>query len=244
MAKRVKIETAGQLVRMSCYTMQLPQDSGKARAEKAKLSSAARSKMNAITSWNKCRLVMAANFSVGDLFVSLTYDDNSLPTERAAALKLFRHWIDLLRVEYRRLGRQLRYIYTTENKHGEGRYHHHIILNRIDNAKELLQSLWPHGHIDIEYISDPDYKPLAQYFSKEGNDKGRKVGQQTWTPSRGLQKPKTETMYVPDNFTLSLPAGCTMIDNPSGRNAYGEFSYMEYLTPAKQLKKDAEGADL
>lgn len=150
MAKRVKIETAGHLVRMSCYTMQLPQDSGKARAEKARLSSAARSKMNAVTSWNKCRLVMAANFSVGDLFVTLTYNNQSLPTERAAALKLFRGWVDLIRAEYRRHGLQLRYIYTTENAHGDGRYHHHIIMNRIAHAPELLQAHWAHGHIDVE----------------------------------------------------------------------------------------------
>lgn len=244
MAKRVKIETAGQLVRVSCYTMQLPQDSGKARAEKAKLSSAARSKMNAITSWNKCRLVMAANFSMGDLFVTLTYNNQSLPTERAAALKLLRKWLDLIRAEYRHHGLQLRYIYTTENAHGEGRYHHHLIMNRIDNAPELLQAHWKYGQINVEYIDDPDYKPLAQYFSKEGSDKGRKVGQQTWTPSRGLRKPKVETIYVPDSFTLSTPPGCTMLDNPSGRNAYGEFSYLEYLTPTKQSKKDAEEAEL
>ena len=244
MAKRVKIETAGQLVRMSCYTMQLPQDSGKARAEKAKLSSEARSKMNAITSWNKCRLTMAANFSIGDMFVTLTYDDQSLPSERAAAVKLLRRWVDNIRAEYRRSGKALRYIYTTENAHGDGRYHHHIVMNRIDNAKEVLQAHWPCGHIDIEYIHDLDYSPLAKYFTKEGNDKGRKLGQQTWTPSRGLRKPETQTIFVPDNFTLSMPPGCTMLDNPTGRNAYGEFSYLEYLTPVKQLKTDAEGAIL
>ena len=244
MPKRVKKETAGNLVRMSCYTMQLPQDSGKARAEKSKLSSAARSKMNAITSWNKCRLTMAANFSLGDLFVTLTYDDKSLPMERAAAVKLLRRWVDQMRAEYRRQGLTLRYIYTTENVHGNGRYHHHIVMNRIDNAKEAIQAQWPQGHIDIEYINDLDYTPLAKYFTKEGNDKGRKLGQQTWTPSRGLRKPKVETIFVPDTFTLTTPPGCTMLDNPSGRNAYGEFSYLEYLTPTKQLKKDAEGADL
>ena len=244
MAKRVKIETAGQLVRMSCYTMQLPQDSGKARAEKAKLSSEARSRMNARTSWNKCRLTMAANFEIGDLFVTLTYADQNLPDERADALKLLQRWLDRMREEYKRSGNTLRYIYTTENAHGDGRYHHHIVMNRIDNARDLFRSKWPFGSVDVEYIDNIDYAPLAKYFTKEGNDKGRKVGQRTWTPSRGLRKPKTETIFVPDNFTLSTPPGCTMLANPSGRNAYGEFSYLEYITPTKQQKKDAEGAKM
>lgn len=244
MSKRVKKETAGNLVRMSCYTMQLPQDSGKARAEKTKLSSAARSKMNAITSWNKCRLTMSANFSVGDLFVELTYSDQTLPKNREVAQKQLRRWIDRMRKEYQRYGQKLRYIYTTENKHGEGRYHHHLLMNRIDNAKEILQSHWKNGHIQVDFVDDPDMSRLGQYFTKEGKDGCQRLGQQTWTPSRGLKKPIVETMIVPDSFTLTVPVNCMMLNNPSGRNAYGEYSYLEYLTPTKQVKRDAEGAGL
>ena len=231
MAKRVKIETAGQLVRMSCYTMQLPQDSGKARAEKQKLSTAARSKMNAVASWKKCRLTMAANFSIGDMFVTLTYSDQFLPTERAAALTMLRRWITAMRAEYKRHGLKLFYIYTTENKHGAGRYHHHIVMPRIQNAIELLPSMWQYGQVDIQYLDTLDFSPLAKYFTKEGADGGRKLGKRTWTPSKGLNRPETEMTFVPDNLTLSTPPGCTLLDNHSVRNAYGECSYLEYQKP-------------
>lgn len=244
MAKRVKIETAGPLTRISCYTMQLPQDTGKTRAEKRKLSTAARTKMNAKTSWNKCRLTMSANFGIGDLFVTLTYTDKKLPKERGAAVVQLRRWLDKMRGEYRRRGIPLRYIYTTENAHGDGRYHHHLVMGRIDKAVELLQSMWDCGYVDIRYIDNLDFTPLAKYFTKECNDKGRKLGQQTWTPSRGLIKPEARTVYVPDNYSPVTPVGSLLIENPSFRNAYGEYAYLEYLTPEKKQNKDAEEMDL
>ncbi len=240
MAKRVKIETAGQLVRMCCYTMQLPQDSDKARAEKKKMSSAARSRINARTSWNKCRLVMSANFTVGDMFLTLTYSDQYLPTERAEAVERLRGWIDEIRAEYKRAGQAVKYIYATENAHGEGRYHLHLVVNRIDHAEEFMQAHWPYGHIKFETVASMDFTALSKYFTKEGGDNGRKLGQQTWTPSRGLRKPEIKTEFVSDNFTLVTPPGCITLANPSDRNEYGEFAYLEYLVPAKQLKKDAE----
>ena len=187
---------------------------------------------------------MSANFSIGDMFVELTYSEDTVPNDRSTALKHLRRWIDHIRTEYRSRGEILRYIYTTENKHGDGRYHHHIMMTRIENANEVLQAHWGNGHIRIDYIDRLDMTWYGQYFTKEGKDGGQKLGQQTWTPSRGLRKPKVETIYVPDSFTLSTPPGCTMLDNPSGRNAYGEFSYLEYLTPTKQSKKDAEEAEL
>ena len=238
--KRLKIETAGQLVRAICYTAHLPRDSEKVRAEKRKLSSAARTKLNAITSWNKCRLVMAANFSVGDLFVTLTYSDAALPTTRRDALRLLRNWIAKMRTEYRRSGSKFDYLYTTENAHGDGRYHHHVIARRFPgDALEVMQAHWIQGQIHLDRIDTTDFTDLSKYFSKEAGDKGRKIGQRTWTPSHGLKKPEVISISVHDNYRLDAPPGSIVIDNPSCRNQYGEYSYLEYLAPTKQVQKDA-----
>ena len=85
MAKIFRKEVAGNLVRACCFTMPLPRDTALERAEKQKMTSAARARMNVKTSWEKCRLTAAANFSAGDLFVSLTYDEASLPAHREEA---------------------------------------------------------------------------------------------------------------------------------------------------------------
>lgn len=59
----------------------------------------------------------------------------------------------------------------------------------------------------------------------------RKVGKRLWTPSKNLSKPKIERQYVSDDFTLTVPPGGYLIENPSSRNNYGEFSYLEYWQP-------------
>ncbi len=72
---------------------------------------------------------------------------------------------------------------------------------------------------------------LAKYFCKESVDERRKVGKRLWTPSKNLSKPKIERQYVSDDFTLTVPPGGYLIENPSSRNNYGEFSYLEYWQP-------------
>ena len=60
MAKIFRKEVAGNLVRACCFTMPLPRDTALERAEKQKMTSAARARMNVKTSWEKCRLTAAA----------------------------------------------------------------------------------------------------------------------------------------------------------------------------------------
>lgn len=231
MAKRYREERAGRLVRCVCYTAPLPRDNEKTHAEKSRITSEARAKINLRYSWQKCRMKLAANFAAGDLFVTLTYDNEHLPANRQEAVRCIRNWIAKVRTEYRRYGIKLKYLYCTENKHGEGRYHHHLVMNRAERADEVLQALWNYGYVNTQAIDDQGFEELSRYFTKEAADSGRKVGQRAWTASKNLREPEVTSMFVPDNFSLSLPPGCRLIENPSMRNYFGEYSYMEYLTP-------------
>jgi len=176
---------------------------------------------------------MAANFSEGDLFVTLTYDEQHTPASRKDAVACIRAWIRETRSEFRQHGTELKYLYCTENKHGGGRYHHHVIMNHVERAEEFLKAFWVNGCVDIKDIDERRLDELARYFTKEAADTGRKVGQRAWTTSKNLKSPEVETCFVPDNFSISLPPGCQLIENPSMRNYFGEYSYMEYLTPPK-----------
>ena len=232
MAKIFRKEVAGSLVRACCYTMPLPRDTALERAEKQKMTSAARARMNLKTSWAKCRLTAAANFGAGDLFVSLTYDEASLPARREEATKKMAGFLRQLREAYRRAGMpELKYLYVTEHKHGEGRWHHHAFINGNPRARELIRSLWRYGIVDIKSVDPLQLVDLAKYFCKESVDEKRKVGKRLWTPSKNLSKPKIEQDYVPDDFTLTIPPGGYLLENPSSRNNYGEFSYIEYWQP-------------
>ena len=74
-----KIITAGLLVVEAIYPRVEAKDGSRARAAKHKASSEAQKRMNAIYSWQKLELMLAANMRPGDLWLTVTYDDAHLP---------------------------------------------------------------------------------------------------------------------------------------------------------------------
>ena len=85
MAKRIKMVRAGRLVFGVCYSQTLAGESAKARAAKNKCSTLARRALNFRAAWQKLRLLLAANFGRGDLWITLGYDDDHLPASRREA---------------------------------------------------------------------------------------------------------------------------------------------------------------
>ena len=233
----MKMVTAGRLVSGVCYTMALPSDSAAARAEKRRISSAARKAMNLKHSWQQLELTLAANFRRRDLHVVLTYDDDHLPATRERAKQLLRRWIRQLREHRRARGQPLSYIYVTEQYTEEGeRLHHHVVLNATGADYQVIRELWPHGtDIDIEQLDAWDgYEALARYLTKEPARHGKPhVGDRVWTPSIGLKKPTVETTYVSDYVTLAAPPGAIILEHAkdSRSNQYGTFEYIKYLLP-------------
>ena len=189
MAKRKKTIIAGSIVKTILYTAPEPRDGERARAEKSRMTSAAQKAMNDKTARGRLEMLLAANFEGQDLFVTLTYRDADLPGRRADAVKNVRKFIKQLRAHRKARGQELKYVYTTECKHGEGRLHHHLVINATERDIETIRSLWPYGDmVDIEYVGARDYEELARYMTKESVE-GRPVGAQMWTRSRNLSSP-------------------------------------------------------
>ena len=146
--KRLKTQTAGRLVRAVCYTQVLATDAPRARAEKAKCSTAARRKLNYRFAYQKLQMQLAANFTRRDLYVTLTYDDAHLPPNRKAAKKQVAAFFDRMRRQYRRAGRELRYVYVTQEiqRDGSRRLHHHLIISATGAGDyDTIRALWPNG---------------------------------------------------------------------------------------------------
>ncbi len=104
MAKRLKTITAGRLVSGVCYTVATRQDSETARTAKQRMSTEAQERINLRRAWQKLEMLLAANFGPGDLHVVLTYEDDHLPKDRGAAVKLLRKLLVLLRKHRRARG--------------------------------------------------------------------------------------------------------------------------------------------
>lgn len=232
MAKRKKTITAGCIVKTILYTAPEPRDGERARAEKSRMTTAAQKAMNDKTARARLEMLLAANFVGRDLFVTLTYRDADLPAKRAEAVKNVRKFLKQLREHRKARGQVLKYVYTTEEKHGAARLHHHLVINATERDIEAIRSLWPYGDIiDLVYVRDRDYDTLARYMTKESVE-GRPVGTQMWTRSRNLEQPVVESCFVPDDTALAVPPGCFVLEREERATEYGSYSYIKYRVPS------------
>ena len=179
-------------------------------------------------------MLLAANFTGRDLFVTLTYRPEDLPKNRKAAQDLAKKFIRAMRTHRKARGQGFKYIYTTEEKHGDARLHHHLIINGTGNDLETIKSLWPYGDIvDIEYLGKSDYETWALYMTKEGVS-GRPVGAQLWTTSRNLKKPVVRSIYVSNDSAIQAPAGCFVLEKEEKVTEFGNYSYIKYTYQAEE----------
>lgn len=232
MAKRKNIRTAGRLMTGVVYTVPSRGGTEQERSAKTQVSTLGREKMNMKYSWQKMEWLVAANFDYQDLMLTLTYRDDCRPEKRADAVKRFRKWVKAVRDERKKTGEATLYIYCTEGLHGDHKLHHHVIINcRTDSVQQLID-LWPHGNVDYEPIGVMGYTKLAQYLTKEPREEGHwNVGERTWTPSMGLHRPKPETGWCPDTYTLAPPPGAHVLFSDTVRNEWGEFTYLKCILP-------------
>ena len=244
MAKKIKTIEAGPLRKVILYTAPEPHDGPRARAQKSRVTSKTQKAANDKTSRGRLELVMAANFTTQDLFLTLTFRDGCLPKTRAEARKLFRKFMRALRSYRKAHGQELKYVYTIEDKHGEGRVHIHMVINSTGKDLEIIRSLWVYGdQIEAEYVSTRGYETLAGYITKERQTE-RPVGAQLWSGSKNLKKPIVKTRYVPNDTTLEPPLNAHILEKYEERLEFGHYCYYKYyLFPCKSEGSKGRAAD-
>lgn len=230
--KTKKIIVAGSLVVEAVYPRIVKTDGCRARAAKRALSSEAQRRMNRIYSWQKLELLLAANFGPGDLVVTLTYDDAHLPETRAQTrerVKTFRKALTAIR---KAQGQELVMFWNTEHKHGDGRWHHHCVINATGDDFKQIRSCWVYGcTVEIEKLEVSRYRnfeTLARYMAKEEGDK---LGQRSWSYTRNARKPEVETFRVEDDTTVQIPRGALDLGTFSDSNQYGHARVVKYMAP-------------
>lgn len=187
--------------------------------------------MNQKYAYQRLELLIAANYGIRDLYITLTYDDDHLPRNREGARKIIQAFLRRLRKARKERGQELRYIYVTEHKHGEGRWHHHVLINATGEDYALIRQLWGQGNVDFNPIRidrDKNFETLARYLCKEQRDM---VGNRLWSCSRNLRKPETECFRVPNDTPLTVPESAEIVLEDTGdvSTAYGHYRYIKYL---------------
>ena len=224
---------AGRVVRQVLFTPREPNPNQRRRG--ISISKEDKQKANLKTSYEKLLMLMCANFSPGDWWITLSYDDAHLPPDREASKKPFRKFMRTFR-KYRKDHKDpLRYVYCTQvtTRSGGRRVHHHMVMRWEDDAdRERITELWEWGK--IVYVrklkSFEDIMDKAHYMCREPRELGVHVpGEQMWTASRGLIRPKPQyTTIDNDSIDISVPTGCTELQDPVQIPGYGGYKAIIY----------------
>lgn len=234
MSQTLRIKTAGGLTKMSLSPRVKKKDGYQTRKEKHRMSSNAQKYINSRAQHSKLEFSLAANIRPGDWFLTITYDNKNLPDCWERANRCMQALCRKLR-ESRKPEKTI-YFYNIERNHYSDensqnhRWHHHMVLSGDVDLDELAR-LWGRGHVNGHRIRiDPDhtYDSLATYLLKECNEFAGKRG---WRASQGLSKPETDTMIVPDDYTITPPEteGMMVLENSGPQHTvYGKIQTIKF----------------
>ncbi len=157
-------------------------------------SKLAQKKLNDRNARKRAERLINANFESGDLWITLTYDNEHLPNDIEEALKNMKNYIR--RINYRRTKLGLpkaKYIYVTEYSHKKKiRCHHHMIMDKGLSMDEI-ESMWKCGkRNNVRRTHEDDIgglTGLAKYLVKDP------AGSKRWCSSTNLKKPVERKSY-------------------------------------------------
>ncbi len=234
MAKTKKIIQAGPMVIEALYPRCSRSDGPRARAAKRKASSEAQARMNRTYSYQKLELMLAANFPTpgSALVVTLTYSDDRLPDTRKQALTRLKSFRAKLTKARAAAGKKAVMFWATENRHGDGRYHHHLVVNSTGEDYDVIRQCWSYGRdIEIQPLrvdKEKNWGSLARYMAKEDREK---PGLRSWSYTRNALHPETETFRVEDDADIWPPEGSTVLLDVAQRTEFAAYRVIKYLAP-------------
>ena len=168
----------------------------KARAARQNLTTEKQRILNERHAVDTLTWTLNENFGIGDIHLILTYGKGAEPAQEEAKRNLER-FLREARKYFRRQGKELRYVATTEYKNK--RIHHHLVTENIP-AKDLY-ALWTHGRPKVNPLDDTgNYRELAEYLIKETSKTFAEAAgpyKKRWNQSKNLRKPKIKIEVVP-----------------------------------------------
>ena len=175
---------------ISAHPVALYRSGEEARQKLRGVTREAQQRVNRRRSMLRLEQYLHANFSTGDLFLTLTYDDEALPADLEEVRRDIRRYMARLRRAAKRAGTALRYIYVIElsdrrdeDPNARQRWHLHLVLSGV--CRETAENLWPHGYANSRRLQDSKerFTGIAKYLLK------RRASWRTWERSRNLAEP-------------------------------------------------------
>lgn len=228
-----KRQRAGPLVK-ECRALRprlSREDSPWERGEKNKLLRPGRDACIGRSRVDRLEMLLAL-FGVEGIHYTLTYDDEHLPPDFQAHRAMWRCLLYQLRKWH---PAPLDYVYCLEGRHGDHRYHIHLILRESDFPPAVLRHLWTFGaDVDSEplLLSQRDtYRRMAKYLNKEATDGVTiPIGARTWVASQSLrqQLPPVE-VWRDESGSIPIPDAVDVSGRHQVENSFGSYYYAWYI---------------
>lgn len=163
----------------------------------------------------------------------LTFADDYLPPNFKEVRRIWRNYLGALR-RWRK--EPFDYIYVIEGKHGDHRYHIHLVLRDEDFAPAEVRYLWGQGAVADEPLllsKDDSFRRTARYFCKEKTDGVvLPIGARTWVASRSLyQALPAPSKCTAQSGSIHIPPDARWRQEESKTNPFGEYRYAAYIRP-------------
>ena len=240
--KKMKTVRAGRQVRQVIYPVINAADPPAVRGAKRKCSTAAQAMLNRRHSFEKAQDLIAENFDVGDILLTLTYDDAHYPASRKAAEGRVKRYVGELRKRWRAMKKWSDPVifWVTEEKHGEGRLHHHLIVKAPPGkCYGVLRSCWPWGSVtDMKKLRvdrEKNFESIARYLCKEAPE----LGKHQWHITRSASRPDVEVRWVAGDAMIRPPKGSLVLASASVHDYQGGvgYQYATYIVPLGRRRR-------
>ncbi|WP_283673071.1 rolling circle replication-associated protein [Butyricicoccus sp. Marseille-Q5471] len=237
MSKIKKEQASGMLYEGYTYTHSImPNDPPKVREKKKKKTAESKREINKRQAVFTMMRYVCLNFKAGrDWFLGL--DVAGDPPTREMLKRLLDKFLRDMRKEYRRHGKELKYLWVIEEHDREGigvRLHVHLIINALGfdgNGQPLdfpaLNKCWTAGAFTARRLDGADdvFRDTCEYLMKTYKEQPQ--GARCWSHSKNLIKPeKPVRSWIADNARLEVPPGVKLIYRTGDENQYGGYEYM------------------
>lgn len=197
------------------------------RAERRKVTSEAKRKINALNRRFELMKLVSVNFTPGrDLFVELGWDHEPDEKEDAQALKSFHR---RMRRAFQKAGREYKYILVTETHKRDGsdtRLHHHVIMTGLTGRDlALVAEAWPYGSVDVRSLREltDNFEDTCKYLLKEKKPKNKRA----YNTSSNLKRPPEPLKRrVAESADLIVPPGVKLVNRDRRDTDCGRYQIL------------------
>lgn len=239
----MSITRAGKTVEVEKYYTYRYKAKGVKRGKVKNPTSEEQEKINLRQAEKKLRRRINANFVEGDFHITCDYRKEERPCTREEMRKDIEKSLRKLREEFKKQGKELKYIHVMEIG-SRGAMHHHLVINHIDT--KILQKCWTKGRVKVFPLDDTgQYGELAAYLIKY-TSRSKELQSKKWNSSKNLIIPEPEITVISHREwfrTDATPKKGYYIDKNSVKKGineftgYGYFKYTMIKIPDKSMKR-------